>query len=86
VTLPGDTYKGLPPVATIEVPILWTVSDALDPRLAYDLTKALASQFLAANDSGPIDFKLADATAPLALHAGAKLFYDEHRAASGASN
>src|SRR5690349_18221748 len=27
VTLPGDTYKGLPPITTIEVPILWTVSD-----------------------------------------------------------
>jgi len=85
VTLPGETYKGLPPVATIEVPILWTVSDALDPNLAYDLAKALASQTLAANGKSPIDFNLADATGPLALHAGAKRFYDEHRAGNAAS-
>jgi TRAP transporter TAXI family solute receptor len=85
VTLPGDTYKGLPPITTIEVPILWTVSDALDPNLAYDLTKALASQTLAANGKSPIDFQLADATGPLALHAGAKRFYDEHRAGNAAS-
>lgn len=86
VTLPGDTYKGLPPIATIEVPILWTVSGALDPNLAYGLAKALASQTLAANGTSAIDFKLADATGPLALHAGAKRFYDEHRAGNAASN
>jgi TRAP transporter TAXI family solute receptor len=86
VTLAGDTYKGLPPVATIEVPILWTVSDALDPSLAYDLAKALASQTLAANGKSPIDFNLADATGPLALHPGAKRFYDEHRAGSATSS
>jgi TRAP-type uncharacterized transport system substrate-binding protein len=85
VTLPADTYKGLPPVTTIEVPILWTVSDALDPKLAYDLAKALASQTLASDGKSPIDFKLADATGPLALHAGAKRFYDEHRAGNAAS-
>lgn len=85
VTLPGDTYKGLPPITTIEVPILWTVSDALDPDLAYGLTKALASQTLAANGKSPIEFQLADATGPLALHAGAKRFYDEHRAGNAAS-
>jgi TRAP transporter TAXI family solute receptor len=86
VTLPGDTYKGLPPVATLEVPILWTVSDALDPKLAYDLTKALASQTLAASSKSPVDFALADSTGPLALHAGAKRFYDEHKAGNSASN
>jgi len=85
VTLAGDTYKGLPPVTTIEVPILWTVSDALDPKLAYDLAKALASQMLASNGKSPIDFNLADATGPLALHAGAKRFYDEHRTGNAAS-
>jgi TRAP transporter TAXI family solute receptor len=85
VTLPGETYKGLPAVTTIEVPILWTVSDSLDPKLAYDLAKALASQTLAANGKSPIDFNLADATGPLALHAGAKRFYDEHRAGNAAS-
>jgi TRAP transporter TAXI family solute receptor len=86
VTLAGETYKGLPPVATIGIPILWTVSDALDPKLAYDLTKALASQTLAAGANSPIDFNLADATGPLALHLGAKRFYDEHRAGNAASN
>jgi TRAP transporter TAXI family solute receptor len=86
VTLPGDTYKGLPPIATLEVPILWTASDALDPKLAYDLTKALASQAMAAGDKSPIDFALADSTGPLVLHPGAKQFYDEHRAGNAASN
>jgi TRAP transporter TAXI family solute receptor len=86
VTLPGDTYKGLPPITTIEVPILWTVSDALDPNLAYGLAKALASQTLVSNGKNPIDFNLADATGPLELHAGAKRFYDEHRAGSAASS
>jgi len=85
VTLAGDTYKGLPPVTTIEVPIVWTVSDALDPKLAYDLAKALASQTLTANGKTPIDFALADSTGPLALHPGAKQFYDEHRAGNAAS-
>jgi TRAP transporter TAXI family solute receptor len=85
VTLPAETYQGLPPVTTLEVPILWTVSDALDPKLAYDLAKALASQTLAANGKSPIDFTLADATGPLELHPGAKRFYDEHRAGNAAS-
>ncbi|GAB2178822.1 TAXI family TRAP transporter solute-binding subunit [Dongia sp. agr-C8] len=85
VTLPADTYKGLPPVTTIEVPILWTVSNLLDPNLAYDLAKALASQTLAATGKSPIDFTLADATGPLALHPGAKRFYDEHRAGNAPS-
>jgi TRAP transporter TAXI family solute receptor len=86
VTLPGDTYKGLAPITTVEVPILWTVSEALDPNLAYGLAKALASQTLAATGKSPIDFNLADATEPLALHAGAKRFYDEHHAGNAASN
>jgi len=86
VTLPGDTYKGLPPIATLEVPILWTVSDALDPKLVYELAKALASQILAANGKSPIDFALADSTGPLALHAGAKQFYDDHRAGTASTN
>jgi TRAP transporter TAXI family solute receptor len=85
VTLPAETYKGLPPVTTIEVPILWTVSAMLDPNLAHDLAKALASQTLAATGKNPIDFTMADATGPLALHPGAKRFYDEHRAGSAAS-
>jgi TRAP transporter TAXI family solute receptor len=86
ITLPADTYKGLPPVATIEVPILWTVSDALDPKLAYDLTKALDSQISAANGKSPVDFALAESTGPLVLHAGAKRFYDEHRAGAASTN
>ncbi|WP_395022604.1 TAXI family TRAP transporter solute-binding subunit [Dongia sp.] len=85
VTLPGETYKGLGPITTIEVPILWTVSNALDPNLAYSLAQALASQTLAATSKSPIDFTLADATGPLALHPGAKRFYDEHRAGNAAS-
>jgi TRAP transporter TAXI family solute receptor len=86
VTLPADTYKGLAPITTIEVPILWAVSDALDPSLAYGLAKALASQVLASNGKSPIDFALADATGPLPLHAGAKRFYDEHHAGNAASS
>jgi TRAP transporter TAXI family solute receptor len=85
-TIPGETYKGLPPVATLEVPILWTVSDALDAKLAYELAKALASQTLTSDGKSPIDFTLAENTAPLALHPGAKKFYDEHRAGNAASN
>lgn len=85
VTLPAETYKGLPPVTTLEVPILWTVSAMLDPNLAHDLAKALASQTLAATGKSPIDFTMADATGPLALHPGAKRFYDEFRAGSAAS-
>jgi TRAP transporter TAXI family solute receptor len=85
VTLPAETYKGLPPVTTLEVPILWTVSALLDPNLAHDLAKALASQTFAATGKSPIDFTMADATGPLALHPGAKRFYDEHRAGSAAS-
>lgn len=85
VTIPGETYKGQSAVASIEVPILWVVSDALDPKLAFDLAKALASQTLAANGSSPIDFSLADSTGPLTLHPGARRFYDEHRAGNAAS-
>jgi hypothetical protein len=85
VTIPGEIYKGQPEVATIEVPILWTVSEALDPKLAHDLAQALASQTLAANGKSPIDFALADSTGPLALHPGAKRFYEEHRAENAPS-
>jgi TRAP transporter TAXI family solute receptor len=86
ITLPADTYKGLPAVATLEVPILWTVADTLDPALAYNLAKALASQMIGDGKSpSPIDFALADVTGPLRLHPGAKRFYDEHRAGSAAS-
>jgi TRAP transporter TAXI family solute receptor len=84
-TIDNETYKGLPAVATLEVPILWTVADTLDPKLAYDLSKALASQSLVAGDKSPIDFALADNTGPLALHPGAQRFYDEHRAGNAAS-
>jgi len=84
-TIENETYKGLPPVSTLEVPILWTVADTLDAKLAYDLAKALASQSLAASDKGPVDFALAENTGPLALHRGAQRFYDEHRAGSAAS-
>lgn len=86
ITIAGETYRGLPEVATLEVPVLWTVSDTLDPKLAYELTKALASQSFAASDKSPIDFKLADATGPLALHPGAKQFYDDHPVGNAASN
>jgi uncharacterized protein len=85
VTIPGETYKGQPEVATIEVPILWTVADTLDPKLAYDLAKALASQTLAANGKSQIDFALADSTGPLALHPGAKQFYEENSSGNAAS-
>ena len=84
-TIAGETYRGLPALPTLEVPILWTVADTLDPTLAYDLAKALASQSFAANDKNQIDFALADSTGPLALHPGAKRFYDEHRAGTAAS-
>jgi TRAP transporter TAXI family solute receptor len=84
-TIANEAYKGLPAVATLEVPILWTVADTLDPKLAYDLAKALASQSLAASDKSPIEFALAEKTGPLTLHPGAKRFYDEHRAANAAS-
>lgn len=84
-TIANETYKGQPAVATVEVPILWTVADTLDPKLAYDLAKALASQSFAAPDSSPIDFKLAEDAGPLALHPGAKRFYDEHRQGNAAS-
>ncbi|MDQ7247885.1 TAXI family TRAP transporter solute-binding subunit [Dongia sedimenti] len=82
----NETYKGLPAIATLEVPILWTVADTLDPKLAYDLAKALASQSLAAGDKSPIDFALAENTGPLALHPGAQRFYDEHRAGAASTN
>lgn len=85
VTIPGEAYRGQSEVTTIEVPILWTVSDAIDPALAYDLAKALASQTLAANRDSPVDFALAQNTGPLALHPGAKRFYDEHREGNAAS-
>jgi TRAP transporter TAXI family solute receptor len=84
-TIAGETYKGLPAVATLEVPILWTVADTLDQKLAYDLAMALASQAYAASEKSPIDFALADSTGPLALHPGAQKFYDEHRAGNAAS-
>lgn len=85
ITIANETYKGLPAVPTLEVPILWTVADTLDPKLAYELAKALASQSFAAGDKSPIDFALADSTGPLALHPGAQRFYDEHRAGNAAS-
>lgn len=85
-TIENETYKGLPAIATLEVPILWTVADTLDPKLAYDLAKALASQSLVAGDKGPIDFALAESTGPLTLHPGAQRFYDEHRAGAASTN
>ena len=85
-TIPGEIYRGQPAVATIEVPILWTVSDALDPALAYALAKALASQITTATGKSPIDFAMADNTAPLGLHPGAKRFYDEHAGGAASTN
>ena len=84
-TIPGETYRGIRATATIEVPILWIAANTLDPKLVFELTKALASQVLAGGDKSPIDFALAENTAPLALHPAAKRFYDEHRAENAAS-
>jgi TRAP transporter TAXI family solute receptor len=84
-SIPGETYRGQPAVATVEVPILWAAAGTLDPKLVYNLTKALASQVLAGGDKSPIDFALAENTGPLALHPAAKRFYDEHRAAPATS-
>ena len=86
VTVPNESYRGLPAVTTLEVPILWAVADKLDPALAYALAKALASQTLTSGGKSPVDFALAENTGPLVLHPGAKQFYDEHRAGNAASN
>jgi hypothetical protein len=40
---------------------------------------------MAANGKSPFDFALADSSGPLALHPGAKRFYEEHRVDNAAS-
>ncbi len=70
VTIANETYKGLPAVTTLEVPILWTVAIRSILNWPTISPRHWPASPLAAGDKSPIDFALADTTGPLALHPG----------------
>lgn len=80
-TVPADTY-GLPgDVATIAVPNLLVVSDAMPEDVAYDVTKALFENLDALAAVHPeaenITLETATETGEVPVHAGSQRYYDE---------
>ena len=81
--IPADTYKGVSEaVETIGVPNYLVVSEKMDEKLAFDLTKLLYDQKPALVKVHPeakkLDPKLGPQVAePVQLHPGAKRYYDE---------
>ena len=81
-TLRGDTYPGIAAAkATLVAPNLLVVNRAMDPDLAYRLTKALFEQKAQLvgiePEAGHMDQLGAQEVAPLELHPGAARYYDE---------
>ena len=81
-TLRGDTYPGIAAAkATLVAPNLLVVNRAMDPDLAYRLTKALFKQKAQLvgiePEAGHLDQLGAQEVAPLELHPGAARYYDE---------
>ena len=81
-TIPGGTYPGIDAAkATLVAPNLLVVNRAMDPDLAYRLTKALferKAQLVGIEpEAGHLDQLGAQEVAPLELHPGAARYYDE---------
>ncbi|HEV8651008.1 MAG TPA: TAXI family TRAP transporter solute-binding subunit [Actinomycetes bacterium] len=81
-TIPADTYAGMSTAtATLAAPNLLVVNRAMDPDLAYQLTKALfekrAQLVGMEREAGHLDELGAQEVAPLELHPGAARYYDE---------
>ena len=81
-TIPGGTYPGIDAAkATLVAPNLLLVNRAMDPDLAYRLTKALferKAQLVGIEpEAGHLDQLGAQEVAPLELHPGAARYYDE---------
>lgn len=81
-TIPADTYAGMSTAtATLAAPNLLLVNRAMDPDLAYRLTRALferKAQLVAMEpEAGRLDQLGAQEVAPLELHPGAARYYDE---------
>jgi TRAP transporter TAXI family solute receptor len=81
-TIPGGTYAGVnSATATVRGPNLLLVNRAMDPDLAYRLTKALferkAQLVGMEREAGHLDQLGAQEVAPLELHPGAARYYDE---------
>jgi TRAP transporter TAXI family solute receptor len=81
-TIPGGTYAGIAkPTATLRAPNLLVVNRAMDPDLAYRLTKALferKTQLVGMErEAEHLDQLGAQEVAPLELHPGAARYYDE---------
>jgi TRAP transporter TAXI family solute receptor len=81
--IPGDTYRGIGPTATLGVSAEWLVSDSLDAGLVYEITRALwHKNARALLDTGHpegrnirIENALTNVTLP--LHPGAARYYRE---------
>jgi TRAP transporter TAXI family solute receptor len=81
-TIPADTYPGVSTAtATLAAPNLLVVNRAMDPDLAYRLTKALferkAQLVRMEREASHLDQLSAQEVAPLELHPGAARYYDE---------
>ena len=77
----GD-YEGVAPSATIGVPNLLVVSEAMDERLAFRITELLFARKKQLAEVTPQAEKLepadsAKSVPPVALHPGARRFYAE---------
>ena len=85
-TIPKGTYKGVDKdVPTIAVPNYLVVSEKMDEKLAFDLTKLLFDQkddLVAVHpEAKNLDPKRgAEVIAPIQLHPGAKRYFDEEGA------
>jgi hypothetical protein len=80
-TVPADTY-GLPQdIATIAVPNLLVVSDAMPEQQAHDVTQAIFENLDALVAVHPeaknISVETATETGPVPLHPGAQQYFDE---------
>ncbi len=80
-TVPADTYALPEDVATIGVPNLLVVSDAMPEDQAYELTKAIFENLDALAEVHPealnISVDTATETDPVEVHPGAQRYFDE---------
>lgn len=80
----SGTFRNIPDTPTIELVAVWLVPAALDPEIAYELTRAVwleatrknLDQVSAAGKA--LDLQLAIAGVSVPFHAGALKYYDEH--------
>ncbi|MGH8902438.1 MAG: TAXI family TRAP transporter solute-binding subunit [Egibacteraceae bacterium] len=81
-SIPGSVY-GLPvDVQTISVPNLLVVDESFSDELAYDLVKLIFERKADLEHVHPearnIRLEIASQTGPVALHQGARRYFDEH--------